>query len=303
MASESGPCYVNIDGTDTEVNPWSLNNYANVLYIDQPVQAGFSYDELVNATFDILNADGFITPMDIEQSSPPAVNVSFGYGTYPSQNFNHTANTTVQAAKMLWHFAEHWLSSFPGYDTQSNELSIWGNSYGGYWVPETAVQFVKNLKNLSSEHPLQCKNITVDAVGITNGCVDIQSALLGYPDFAYNNTYGIRFGTEALYEEALANATGPGGCSDLIGECRALAELSDPDYTGSNATVNELCMEAFAFCELYVVASFPELDQVSFITPPNSPLYHFTFRSERLTNCSSAIRIRHRNQPNQSCPL
>lgn len=245
-----------------------------MLYIDQPVQVGFSYDKLVNATFDILNADGFVNPMEIDESSLPPVNSSFGYGTYPSQDFSHTANNTVQAAKALWHFAEHWLSSFPGYNTQSNELSIWGNSYGGYWVPETAVQFSKNLKNLSSNHPLQNKNITVDAVGITNGCVDIQSALLGYPDFAYNNTYGIQFGSEALYEEVLYNATGPGGCQDLINECRSLAQLSDPDYTGSNATINELCMEAFAFCEFYVIASFPELNQVSIFIPIHSTFYH-----------------------------
>ena len=42
-----------------------------------------------------------------------------------SQEFKQTANLTVQAAKALWHFGEHWLSSFPSYDTQSKHISIW----------------------------------------------------------------------------------------------------------------------------------------------------------------------------------
>lgn len=95
-----------------------------MLYIDQPVQTGFSYDELVHATFD-LNQDGMITPLDPNQSPPSKVNASFGYGTYPSQKLDHTAKTTVEAGKMLWYFAEHWLSSFPEYKTSSNRVSVW----------------------------------------------------------------------------------------------------------------------------------------------------------------------------------
>ena len=53
LASESGPCYVNLDSNATELNPWSFNNDVNMLYIDQPVQTGFSYDALVSATFNV----------------------------------------------------------------------------------------------------------------------------------------------------------------------------------------------------------------------------------------------------------
>lgn len=101
-----------------------------MLYIDQPVMAGFSYGHLINATYGYKN--GNIEP--ITGSSPPTVNSSLGYGTYPIQGFKATANTTVQAAATLWHFAENWLASFPGYTTSSNKVGVWGNSYGGYWV-------------------------------------------------------------------------------------------------------------------------------------------------------------------------
>ncbi len=55
--SESGPCYVNPDANSTAINPWSYNNYVNVVYIDQAVQTGFSYDSPVNGTFDLLIND------------------------------------------------------------------------------------------------------------------------------------------------------------------------------------------------------------------------------------------------------
>lgn len=263
LSSENGPCYVNIAGTDTIDNLWSFSNNINMLYIDQPVQTGFSWNELVNATFDLLTGDGLITPIDFDPSSLPPVNASYGYGTYPNQLFNSTAKNTVQAAKSLWHFAEHWLSSFPGYATESNQIEIIGNSWGGYWVPETAVQITKGLQNLSSDHPLAHKNLAIDAIGITNGCVDLQSAMLGYPEFAYNNTYGVQFASEDEYESALNNYTMPGGCRGLIEECRTIGQESDPTFSSSNATVNELCMEAFGFCTQYIIEGFPDINQVS----------------------------------------
>jgi carboxypeptidase D len=198
-----------------------------------------------------------------------------------SQEFKQTANLTVQAAKALWHFGEHWLSSFPGYTTQSNKVSFWvctnhplassehlsyerqGNSYGGYWVPETAAQFSKNLKAVPQSHPLESKCLTVDTIGITNGCVDFETGAAGYPQWAYNNTYGVRFASNAQYESAMHNLTKPGGGLDLIKECRALGEASDPGFSGSNATVNKLCEEAFDYAALYVVGGFPKLNKVS----------------------------------------
>ena len=124
LSGESGPCYVNFEGTDTIANPWSFNEHVNMLYIDQPVHSGYSYDQLVNATMNIID-NGLVVPLDSDQSPPKAVNASFGYGTFTSQKFAHTTKTTVQSARALWHFAEHWLSSFPGYKTSSNKIGIW----------------------------------------------------------------------------------------------------------------------------------------------------------------------------------
>jgi carboxypeptidase C (cathepsin A) len=259
MSSENGPCWVNPDSTGTEHNPWSFNNYMNMLYIDQPVQAGYSYSTLVNGTFDIL-AGGLINPEEINIAEPHPVNVTYGYGTWPDQQFNHTVNNTVTAGKALWHFAEHWLSSFPGYNTTSADISIIGNSWGGYYVPETAAQFQRAFLNLSSDHALAKHRI--DTIGITNGCIDVETSILGYPEYAYNNTYGQQFASEEQYEQALNNYTMPGGCHDLIKACRAAGEEYDPTYTAGNASVNELCMEAFGFCAESVIQGFPLMNEV-----------------------------------------
>ncbi|RMJ18951.1 hypothetical protein CDV36_001405 [Fusarium kuroshium] len=51
----SGPCLIDWKGTITP-NPHSLNEYANVLYVDQPVGAGFSYGN-ANFTDSLMAAD------------------------------------------------------------------------------------------------------------------------------------------------------------------------------------------------------------------------------------------------------
>lgn len=109
MSSESGPCYVNLDSNSTTLNPWSFNNHVNMLYIDQPVQAGFSYAALVNGTLDLLG--DIINPEVFTSTNIPPTNSSFGFGTFPDQNPRLTTNNTIQSTRALWHFAENWLSS------------------------------------------------------------------------------------------------------------------------------------------------------------------------------------------------
>lgn len=52
--SGNGPCFVGNGSNSTYLNPWSWNNEANVPYIDQPVQVGYSYDTPTNVTASLL---------------------------------------------------------------------------------------------------------------------------------------------------------------------------------------------------------------------------------------------------------
>jgi carboxypeptidase C (cathepsin A) len=106
---ESGPCIVNRDSNSTVLNPWSFNNHVNMLYIDQPNQVGFSYDELVNGTFDV--AQEVITPAD-SSNVILTLNTSMLVGTFPSQDPGKTANNTVLAARVLWYFAQSWFTEY-----------------------------------------------------------------------------------------------------------------------------------------------------------------------------------------------
>jgi hypothetical protein len=134
-----GPCYVNIHGNGTVKSRWSFNEHANVMYIDQPVQTGpriwifegralqltvgnlgFSYDSLINATYDGL----VVTPLKPGEPLPKHPKRA-GLSVFSSQKYSHTATTTPQAAKTLWYSAENWLSSFPGYYTTSKKIAIW----------------------------------------------------------------------------------------------------------------------------------------------------------------------------------
>ncbi|CAG8743041.1 1699_t:CDS:2, partial [Racocetra persica] len=49
---ELGPCTVNPGGNDTAFNPYSWNSNSNIIFLDQPVNVGYSYGgENVSDTF------------------------------------------------------------------------------------------------------------------------------------------------------------------------------------------------------------------------------------------------------------
>ena len=57
LAQEHGPCRITNDSSSVTLNPYSWNNEANVLYIDQPVGVGFSYGTLNVGTSQQAAAD------------------------------------------------------------------------------------------------------------------------------------------------------------------------------------------------------------------------------------------------------
>lgn len=79
-----------------------------MLYIDQPVQVGFSYDTLVNGTFNALATDLLPIVADFSEGVPEQ-NDTFFVGTFPSLNSKNTANSTGNAAPAVWTFLQAWL--------------------------------------------------------------------------------------------------------------------------------------------------------------------------------------------------
>jgi carboxypeptidase C (cathepsin A) len=133
----TGPCYVSSDSKTTTPNPWSWNNEANVLYIDQPVQTGFSYDEL--------------------RTSPSGVTAS--------RNAFNTAQTSGIAARTLWVFMQTFLQEMPEFKPSNNAIGIWSTGYGGRWAPSFGAFFLRrSAAKAANEIPIK-----VETIGVVNG--------------------------------------------------------------------------------------------------------------------------------------
>ncbi|KAF2500254.1 alpha/beta-hydrolase [Lophium mytilinum] len=272
LDGESGPCYANKDGNSTTLNPWSFNAHVNMLYIDQPNQVGYSYDEIVDGSYHVL--DGSITPekLPLNQTTIP--------GKFPSQNPATTANTTMLAARALWHFTQVWFTEFPEFKTCEKAISFWGNSYGGYYTVGALAYFLEqNEKILNGTLDAKSNKILpLDTLGITDGCVDILYQGYSYATLPYNNTYGVELFNQTVSEAAAANFTGPGGCSDQLLQCRALAAEGDPYDLGTNSTINDICAEAILFCDEFVgggaMVALSGRSTFDISTPLANPLPH-----------------------------
>jgi hypothetical protein len=107
VTGDGGPCNINKDSKGTTLNPWSFNNEVNMIYIDQPVQTGFSYDVLVNGTYNMLQTtNNSIIPTEFSSEIP--VNMTTIWGTFPSQDLSKTTFGSGRGASALWHFMQVW---------------------------------------------------------------------------------------------------------------------------------------------------------------------------------------------------
>lgn len=256
LMQENGPCIVNADSNSTELNPWSWNNYVNMLYIDQPNQVGFSYDVATNGTFDQIASAWDVSKW---QHGVPEQNNTFYVGTTTSGKPSAAANGTENAARSLWHFAQTWFTEFPEYKPNDDRVSIWTESYGGRYGPSFTAFFQKQnekIKNKTLTTAGESHYIHLDTLGIINGCVDLLVQAPSYPIMAYNNTYDLQTINKTVYTEAMHAWSRPGGCKDQIKHCRALAAEGDPQMHGNNETVNKVCKKAGDYCSNNVEGAY-----------------------------------------------
>ena len=92
-----------------------------MLYLDQPVQVGMSYDKLTNITNNIDTGAVMVANFS---TGVPAQNNSFYVGTYASQNYNLTTRGTENSARALWHFAQIWFQEFPQVRNSFSNLNV-----------------------------------------------------------------------------------------------------------------------------------------------------------------------------------
>ncbi|KAK7418753.1 hypothetical protein QQX98_003771 [Neonectria punicea] len=241
------PCNINSDSHSTTLNPWSWNNDVNILYLDVPVQTGYSFTNAQNRTLDLLS--NVFSPAPEGTTSVPT-NLTSIAGTLSSTDSGDTVNTTAQVAQQVWQISQVWFQEFPEHKTTNDEVNFWAYSYAGFFGPATVAYFQQKNEEIEDGTIDDChaKKFRLGTLGINNGCIDTKTEVLSYPEYAYNNTYGVKAISEETYEMAKHNVTKQGGCYDLIDRCRTLQAKKDPKQLGNNAQVNEACVAASQFC-------------------------------------------------------
>ncbi|KAI0871702.1 carboxypeptidase S1 [Hypoxylon argillaceum] len=258
LLEENGPCFVGPDSQSTYLNPWSWNNEVNMLYIDQPTQVGFSYDELINGTATVSeDGEGFkVKPADFSNGVPES-NMTYHVGTFSSQRITQTANSTAQAAHAFWHFAQTWFAEFPHYKPADDRISLWAESYGGHYGPgffHFLQQQNDKIANGSSTEK-GAHYLHLDTLGIIDGLLDMVVQHESFISFPYNNTYGIQAYNKTLYEEMMYNWTRPDGCKAKVQACQDSMKGKEPQFlslsaAGRKANLTQPCTAAAMACAM-----------------------------------------------------
>lgn len=153
------------------------------------------------------------------------------------------------------------LATIPKFDAKigalspAREFNLFTESYGGRYGPAFYRYFYdqnEKIKNGSmAGYPLK-----FNSLGIINGLIDESVQAGSYPEFAVNNTYGIKAYNDTVYSYAKFANEMYNGCIYQIGLCRASAE-GNYSYYQADARINEaqltpgvmqVCNEAANMC-------------------------------------------------------
>ncbi|CAG8450261.1 9263_t:CDS:10 [Diversispora eburnea] len=149
---ELGPCSINEDGASTTFNPYSWNSNSSIIFLDQPLNVGYSYGSGATNSFTAA-VDVYAFLQLFFKEFPKYAELDF-----------HIAGES---------YAGHYI---PAMATEIHENNKNISSVSSYsWIRNT------KLKNL--------KYINLDSILIGNGLVDPLIQYKYYPDMACNSSY------------------------------------------------------------------------------------------------------------------
>jgi len=172
--------------------------------------------------------------------------------------------------------------------------------YGGRYGPAFTAFFEEQNERISNgtlNTTGENYYIHLDTLGIINGCVDLLTQELSYPEMAYNNTYGIQTINETAYQASVDAFNKPGGCRDRIINCNDLAAVGDPNFIGNNVTVNVACQDADSYCSNnvegpYITESGRNYYDIAAIDPdPFPPSYFLGFLSQHWVQAALGVPV------------
>ncbi|KAF7593866.1 hypothetical protein BBP40_010677 [Aspergillus hancockii] len=152
-------------------------------------------------------------------------------------------------------------SSFAGVKgrVKSKDFSLWTESYGGHYGPAFFNHFYEQNERIANG-TVEGIYLDFNSLGIINGIIDEAIQAPYYPEFAVNNTYGIKAVRIPRYAYALSAAVTheckqvnetvynymkfanqmPNGCQDMIALCKQTNRTALADYA--------ICAEATNMC-------------------------------------------------------
>ncbi|KAK8184374.1 Alpha/Beta hydrolase protein [Phyllosticta citribraziliensis] len=259
LFEETGPCKI-IELSDgsfgTQARTWGWDRSSNVLFIDQPVQVGLSYDTIRNGSRNLLSNEYAFPPAQVPSDQPA---FTFLNGSFPSNNSANTANTSEIAAHTMWHLLQAFLDTFPQYNpgarpdgavVDATGINLFTESYGGTYGPAFAsLVEEKNAMRANGTIPSESTlEIKLTTLGIINGLVDQLVQVPSSATFPTNNTYGLDVYSTTDTLNLLNLLTQTDGCEDQIKTCRNASEIYDPDLDGGANAVDQLCYKTQLYC-------------------------------------------------------
>ena len=213
MYIELGPCNVT-ENLTTVVNENSWSEVSNLLFISQPLGVGFSYSE---------EEAGSFNPFTGEQE-----NSSYGVtGEWPVINATELSTTDL-AAVATWHVLQGFLSALPQLDGKvaNKTFNLWTESYGGHYGP-AFYNYFYDQNELIANGTTTGTPLIFDTLGIGNGIISESIQAPWYPEFAVNNTYGIKAVNDTVYEYMKFACYMIGGCLDQCAACEQVNRSTD----------------------------------------------------------------------------
>ncbi|RPA79836.1 alpha/beta-hydrolase [Ascobolus immersus RN42] len=274
LFGEVGPCQIVEDGDrlTTEAREFSWDAKSNMLFIDQPVQTGFSYDTAEDDTVELVrpymfNIDGedqsnlrekMKRPpsrvqrrewMKRQMETPdaePVVPTSFS-GVFPSNDQKRVTNTTASSSEALWHTLQVWVKNFPEYVNAEKGLHIWTESYGGKYGPGLAKVILEKNELIREKSAAQqdAQELPLKSLGIINGWIDSLSQTPSFVPYLLDNPYF----AEPLIDDPGKDFFSKSTCLVKLDSCKATRDAFDPNDVGDSPDTNSICKAAADDCD------------------------------------------------------
>ncbi|KAL1901648.1 hypothetical protein Cpir12675_000338 [Ceratocystis pirilliformis] len=254
--SGQGPCSVietSMETLETVANKWGWDRGSNLLFIDQPVGSGLSYDKINRGILDYMDRSYTLSELDLEEKEVPSF-LTYS-GSFPSKDIPITH--TKQAAYSTWRFLQGFYSAFPDLSPRGGDaigLNIFAEGFGGKYAAVFSDYFNERNAQRHGKHVdaifarLRTLPIKVMSIGILNGCVDARVQMPHNLDQAQHNPYDIKLMDEGSYiDNKKRLEAGFSKCDKALALCHG--RTKDLGYNDAvSAETQDICLKALSVC-------------------------------------------------------